>query len=394
MAKGKPEGSSEDIRISFNEDPRNNAKIKVIGVGGGGGNAVNRMINAKVEGVEFLVANTDLQALQMSQASVKIQLGIKLTSGLGAGANPEVGRKAALEDSDKIIEALEGADMVFVTTGLSGGTGTGAAPIIASLASEMGALTVAVVTKPFAFEGKRRLAQADHGLNELIESVDTTIVIPNEKLLAVAQNAGFFESFRVADDILRQAVQGISDIITIPGIINRDFADVKAIMAGMGFAVMGTATAKGERRAVQAAQAAIASPLLEAGAIDGARGILINITGSSSVKLAEVNESLTIIQSAAHEDANIIFGAVHDEKMKDEVKITVIATGFKSMPQRTHAAVNTAAAIANTRTPSAFVPATPPRPQPTYQAAAPAVPAARHEAPTLETVKSSVKGNY
>ena len=336
MAKGKAEGTSEDIRISFNDDPRNNAKIKVIGIGGGGGNAVNRMINAKVEGVEFVVANTDLQALQMSQASVKIQLGVKLTSGLGAGANPEVGRKAALEDANQIIEALEGADMVFVTAGLGGGTGTGAAPIIASLASEMGALTVAVVTKPFGFEGKRRLAQADRGLAELIESVDTTIVIPNEKLLAVAQNAGFFESFRVADDILRQAVQGISDIITIPGIINRDCADVKTIMAGMGYAVMGTATGRGERRAVEAAQAAIASPLLEAGAIDGARGILINITGSSTLKLSEVNEASTIIQNAAHEDANIIFGAVLDEKMKDDVKITVIATGFKSeqMPRR------------------------------------------------------------
>jgi len=330
MAKGNVESTGEDIRISFNEDPRNNAKIKVIGVGGGGGNAVNRMINAKVEGVEFLVANTDLQALQMSQASVKIQLGVKLTSGLGAGANPEVGRKAALEDAHQIIEALEGADMVFVTAGLGGGTGTGAAPIIASLASEMGALTVAVVTKPFIFEGKRRLAQADRGLAELIDSVDTTIVIPNEKLLAVAQNAGFFESFRVADDILRQAVQGISDIITIPGIINRDFADVKTIMQGMGYAVMGTANGRGERRAIEAARAAIASPLLEAGAIDGARGILINITGSSSLKLAEVNEASMIIQGAAHEDANIIFGAVLDEKMKDDVKITVIATGFKS----------------------------------------------------------------
>jgi cell division protein FtsZ len=385
---------NNDVRIQYHEEPRNRAKIKVIGVGGGGNNAVNRMINARVEGVEFVVANTDLQALQMSQAPVKIQLGVKLTNGLGAGANPEVGKKAALEDTDKIIEALEGADMVFVTAGLGGGTGTGAAPVIASLASEMGALTVAVVTKPFPFEGKRRFQQAERGLAELLESVDTMIAIPNERLLAVAQNAGFFESFRIADDILRQGVQGISDIITIPGIINRDFADVKAIMAGMGYAVMGTATAKGERRAVEAAQAAIASPLLEAGAIDGARGILINVTGSSSVKLSEVNESLTIIQSAAHEDANIIFGAVHDEKMKDEVKITVIATGFKSMPQRSHAAVGAGASIANTRTPSAFVPATPPRPHPTYQAAAPPAPAPRHEAPSLETVKSSVKGNY
>jgi cell division protein FtsZ len=319
----------DDIRISFNEENRNDARIKVIGVGGGGGNAVNRMIDAGMEGIEFVVANTDLQALRMSRAPMKIQLGVKLTNGLGAGANPEVGRKAALEDSDKIIEALEGADMVFVTTGLGGGTGTGAAPIIASLASEMGALTVAVVTKPFAFEGKRRMQQAERGVSELMESVDTTIVIPNEKLLAVAQDAGFFESFRVADDILRQGVQGISDIITIPGIINRDFADVKAIMAGMGYAVMGTATANGSRRAIEAAQKAIASPLLEAGAIDGARGILINITGSASLKLAEVQEACTIIQSAADEDANIIFGAVLDDKMKDAVKITVIATGFK-----------------------------------------------------------------
>jgi len=254
---------------------------------------------------------------------------VKLTTGLGAGANPEVGRKAALEDSEKIIEALEGADMVFVTAGLGGGTGTGAAPIIASLASEMGALTVAVVTKPFNFEGKRRMTQAERGLSDLIDSVDTTIVIPNEKLLAVAQDAGFFESFRVADDILRQGVQGISDIITIPGIINRDFADVKTIMQGMGYAVMGTATASGSRRAIEAAQRAISSPLLEAGAIDGARGILINITGSASLKLTEVNEASTIIQGAAHEDANIIFGAVLDEKMKDSVKITVIATGFR-----------------------------------------------------------------
>ncbi|HLV88795.1 MAG TPA: cell division protein FtsZ [Candidatus Sulfotelmatobacter sp.] len=323
--------SKEAIRISFNEEPKNDAKIKVIGVGGGGGNAVNRMIDAGVEGIEFIVANTDLQALRMSHAPVKLQLGVKLTNGLGAGANPEVGRKAALEDSDKIIEALEGADMVFVTTGLGGGTGTGAAPIIASLASEMGALTVAVVTKPFSFEGKRRMQQAERGISELMESVDTTIVIPNEKLLAVAEDAGFFESFRIADDILRQGVQGISDIITIPGIINRDFADVKTIMSGMGYAVMGTAAASGAKRTIEAAQRAIASPLLEAGAIDGARGILINITGSASLKLAEVQQACSIIQGAAHEDANIIFGAVLDEKMKDAVKITVIATGFRDV---------------------------------------------------------------
>jgi cell division protein FtsZ len=320
---------SDEIRIQYNDDVARGAKIKVIGVGGGGGNAVNRMIAAKLEGVEFIVANTDVQALQLSQAPVKLQLGVKLTSGLGAGANPDVGRRAALEDSEKIIEALEGADMVFVTAGLGGGTGTGAAPVIASLASEMGALTVAVVTRPFSFEGKRRMQQAERGMEELLEGVDTMIVIPNEKLLAVAKDAGFFESFRVADDVLLQGVQGISDIITIPGIINRDFADVKTTMAGMGYAVMGTAIRSGDNRAIAAAQAAMASPLLEAGAIDGARGILINISGSSSLRLSEVNIASTLIQNAAHEDANIIFGAVLDETMGDQVKITVIATGFK-----------------------------------------------------------------
>lgn len=322
-------GQDDPIRIRYHEEMPRGARIKVIGVGGGGNNAVNRMIAAGVEGVEFIAANTDVQALESSNASVKLQLGVKLTSGLGAGANPDVGRRAALEDSDKIIEALEGADMVFVTAGLGGGTGTGAAPVIASLASEMGALTVAVVTRPFGFEGKRRMVQAERGMQELLESVDTLIVIPNEKLLAVAKDAGFFESFRIADDVLRQGVQGISDIITIPGVINRDFADVKTTMAGMGYAVMGTAIRSGANRAVDAAVAAMASPLLEAGAIDGARGILINITGSSSLKLNEVNEASTIIQNAAHEDANIIFGAVLDERMGDEVKITVIATGFK-----------------------------------------------------------------
>jgi cell division protein FtsZ len=324
-----------EMRIQYHEEPLRGACIKVIGVGGGGGNAVNRMIQAHMAGVQFIAANTDVQALKLSQASVKLQLGVRLTSGLGAGSNPDVGRKAALEDSEKIIEALEGADMVFVTAGLGGGTGTGAAPVIASLASEMGILTVAVVTRPFAFEGKRRLQQAERGLTELIESVDTMIVIPNEKLLAVAKDAGFFESFLIADDVLRQGVQGISDIITIPGIINRDFADVKTTMAGMGHAVMGMAIGSGTNRAVEAAQAAMGSPLLEAGAIDGARGILINITGSSSLKLSEVNQASSLIQSAAHEDANIIFGAVLDEKMGDQVKITVIATGFRDqMPER------------------------------------------------------------
>jgi cell division protein FtsZ len=329
--------ADDDLRIHYHDEMPRGARIKVIGVGGGGNNAVNRMIAAHVEGVEFIAANTDVQALQVSNAAVKLQLGVKLTSGLGAGANPDVGRRAALEDSDKIIEALEGADMVFVTAGLGGGTGTGAAPVIASLASEMGALTVAVVTRPFAFEGKRRMMQAERGMQELLESVDTVIVIPNEKLLAVAKDAGFFESFRIADDVLRQGVQGISDIITIPGVINRDFADVKTTMAGMGYAVMGTSQRSGGNRAAEAAMAAMASPLLEAGAIDGARGILINITGSSSLRLSEVNEASSIIQSAAHEDANIIFGAVLDESMGDEVKITVIATGFKQgeeVPER------------------------------------------------------------
>jgi cell division protein FtsZ len=360
--------SDSKIRISFNEEPRNDAKIKVIGVGGGGGNAVNRMIDAGVEGIEFVAANTDLQALRMSRAPVKLQLGVKLTNGLGAGANPEVGRKAALEDSDKIIEALEGADMVFVTTGLGGGTGTGAAPIIASLACEMGALTVAVVTKPFSFEGKRRMAQAERGIAELMESVDTTIVIPNEKLLAVAENAGFFESFRIADDILRQGVQGISDIITIPGIINRDFADVKTIMARMGYAVMGTATASGQNRATDAAKRSIASPLLEAGAIDGARGILINITGSASLKLAEVQQACSIIQEAAHEDANIIFGAVMDEKMKDSVKITVIATGFREVPSSRHAQHDARNSFAASHDDAMDFPEPQPMPEPMHDA--------------------------
>jgi cell division protein FtsZ len=326
----------DSLRIHYSDETRRSARIKVIGVGGGGNNAINRMIAANVEGVEFIAANTDVQALEMSNAPIKLQLGVKLTSGLGAGANPDIGRRAALEDSDKIIEALEGADLVFVTAGLGGGTGTGAAPVIASLASEMGALTIAVVTRPFAFEGKRRAMQAEHGLQELLESVDTLIVIPNEKLLVTAKDAGFFESFRIADDILRQGVQGISDIITIPGIINRDFADVKATMAGMGYSVMGTAIRSGPGRAREAAMAAMASPLLEAGAIDGARGILINISGSSSLKLSEVNEASSLIQEAAHEDANIIFGAVLDESMGDDVKFTVIATGFRNdaMPAR------------------------------------------------------------
>ena len=318
------------IRFSMAEDEPSAARIKVIGVGGGGGNAVNRMIDAHLDGVDFIVANTDIQALRLSQAPVKIQLGAKLTGGRGAGSDPEIGRRAALEDTDKILEVLDGADMVFVTSGLGGGTGTGAAPVIASLANELGALTVAVVTKPFLFEGKRRMGQAEQGLRDLAEAVDTVITIPNDRLLLVAQSAPFMESFRIADDILRQAVQGISDIITIPGIINRDFADIRTIMAGMGYAIMGTATGTGPNRAVEAARAAISSPLLENTSIDGARGILINISGSSNLLLSEVNEASSVIQAAAHEDANIIFGAVLNEAMGDQVKITVIATGFRA----------------------------------------------------------------
>ncbi|HYL85948.1 MAG TPA: cell division protein FtsZ [Candidatus Angelobacter sp.] len=322
-------GKDAGIRMSFSEELQP-AKIKVIGVGGGGCNAVNRMIRAKLEGVEFIAANTDLQALKLSQAPVKLQLGAKLTKGLGAGANPEVGRKAALEDTEKIIEALEGSDMIFITSGLGGGTGSGAAPVVASLASELGALSVAVVTKPFAFEGKRRMLQAEQALQELIGAVDTVIVIPNERLMdTVERGTSFFDAFRIADDILRQAVQGISDIITVPGIINRDFADVKTIMHGQGYAVMGTAVATGTNRAVDAANRAISSPLLEDNSIQGAQGILINISGSSSLSLHEVHEASSVIQKAAHENANIIFGAVQDDSIKDAVKITVIAAGFK-----------------------------------------------------------------
>src|SRR5712672_720937 len=317
------------IRMSFSEELQT-AKIKVIGVGGGGCDTVTRMIRAKVEGVDFITANTDLQALKFSQAPVKLQLGGERTKGLGAGANPEVGRKAALEDTEKIIEALEGSDMIFITAGLGEGTGSGAAPVVASLASELGALSVAVVTKPFAFEGKRRMLQAEQALQELINAVDTVIVIPNERLMeTVERGTSFFDAFRIADDILRQAVQGISDIITVPGIINRDFADVKAIMHGQGYAVMGTAVATGASRATDAAMRAISSPLLEDNSIQGAQGILINISGSNSLTLHEVHEASSVIQKAAHENANIIFGAVQDDNMKDSLKITVIAAGFK-----------------------------------------------------------------
>lgn len=322
------------LKIFIDDEPSlTSAKIKVIGVGGGGGNAVNRMIEAGINGVEFIVANTDLQALKRSRAPVKIQLGSRLTKGLGAGANPRIGREAALEDTDKIIEVLEGADMVFVTTGLGGGTGTGSAPIIASLATELSALTVAVVTKPFHFEGRRRMQQAEQGLREIQECVDTVVAIPNERLLhTVDRSASLADSFRVADDVLRQAIQGISDLITVPGLINLDFADIKTIMSGMGTALMGVGCASGENRAIEATQQAICSSLLEEATIQGARGVLINITGGPDLTLYEINIASTIIRESASEDANIIFGAVIDENIRDEMKITVIATGFERAP--------------------------------------------------------------
>lgn len=316
------------LNIGFEEEQLT-AKIKVVGVGGGGGNAVNRMIQAGIKGVEFLVANTDVQAMRTSLAPTKLQIGGKLTKGLGAGANPEIGKQAALEDTDRILEALSGADMIFITTGMGGGTGTGAAPIIASLAAELGSLTVAVVTKPFAFEGKRRRVQAEQGIRALRDTVDTLITIPNERLLNFVERAtSLGEAFKIADDILRQAVQGISDLITVPGEINLDFADVRTIMHGMGMALMGTGVSTGEHRAVEAAQRAISSPLLEEASIEGAKGVLINVTGGSDMTLFEVHEAASIIQEAADEEANIIFGTVIDPRMKDEVKVTVIATGF------------------------------------------------------------------
>jgi cell division protein FtsZ len=317
------------LRLTLADEVRAGARIKVVGVGGGGGNAVNRMVRAGLDGVEFIVANTDLQALQANSAPVKIQIGAKLTKGLGAGADPNIGRQAALEDTQTLIEALDGADMVFVTTGLGGGTGTGAAPVIASLATELGALTIAVVTKPFRFEGKRRATQAERGLDELRDSVDTVITIPNDRLLAtIAPTTPLSESFSAADDVLRQAIQGISDLILVPGLINLDFADVKAIMSGMGVAVMGTGVADGPERAVEAARRAVSSPLLEDASIEGARGVIINITGGPNMSIGEVNDASQIVHEAAHEDANIIFGAVVDPSLDSHMKITVIATGF------------------------------------------------------------------
>jgi len=319
------------LKFVIQEEAAPKTRIRVFGVGGGGCNAVARMLNEGLAGVEFCVLNTDVQALAASPVPNQLAIGSKITHGLGAGSDPSVGRQAALEDTERIIDLLEGADMVFVTAGLGGGTGTGAAPVVASLAKELGALTVAVVTKPFAFEGPKRRKQAEEGLAELASVVDTVITIPNDQLLSlVPKGTSFFESFRIADDVLHQAVQGISDIITTPGLINRDFSDIRTIMLGMGYAMMGTASAAGENAAVIAAGKAISCPLLDAGGVRGARGILINITGSSNLGLHEVNEACSLIRGAAeNEDVQINFGVVLNEDLADEVKITVIATGFE-----------------------------------------------------------------
>jgi cell division protein FtsZ len=311
------------------------AKIKVIGIGGGGGNAVNTMIAYNLQGVDFITANTDTQALGASSSPVKIQLGAEVTKGLGAGANPDVGKRAAMEAKELLRQHMEGADMVFITAGLGGGTGTGGAPIVAELAKELGTLTVAVVTKPFQFEGKRRNIQADEGVTELRRIVDTLIVVPNQRLLSLGgRNLSLLEAFKKADDILYHAVKGISDLIIIPGLINLDFADVKNIMSEMGLALMGTGSASGENRAIEAAQKAISSPLLEDNTIQGAHGILLNITGGPDMTLHEINEASSLIQKEAHEDANIIFGTVIDKNMSDEIRITVIATGFEDVGKK------------------------------------------------------------
>ncbi|HEY7364950.1 MAG TPA: cell division protein FtsZ [Methylomirabilota bacterium] len=305
------------------------AKIKVIGLGGGGSNAVSRMIASQFTGVDFIVANTDSQALRASPAPIKLHLGAKLTQGLGAGSNPQIGRDAALEDPEQITRLLEGADMVFITAGLGGGTGTGAAPVVASLAKDLGILTVAVVTKPFHFEGRRRMLQAEAGQDELRAVVDTLITIPNQRLLSVVERGtALMDAFRVADSVLHQAVQGISDLILVPGLINLDFADVRTIMSGMGMAMMGTGVGRGEHRALDAAHKAVASPLLDDSSIDGAKGVLINFTGGPDLSLHEVEEAARIVQEAANDEANIIFGAVIDQNLADEVRMTVIATGF------------------------------------------------------------------
>jgi len=328
LGEGDTMIDTEGPCILLDEQPAP-ARIKVFGIGGGGCNSVNRMIEVGLNGIEFIAANTDAQALDNSQAAIKLQLGLEATRGLGAGANPEVGRQAALEADRRIFDLLDGSDMVFITAGMGGGTGTGAAPIIAQMAQEVGALTVAVVTKPFGFEGKRRSQQAEQGIIELAKNVDTLIIIPNDRLLKfVERNTAFTEAMAIADDVLRQAVQGIADIITVPGLINRDFADVRTVMKDMGHAIMGIGTSSGEHRAVEAAQQAIASPLLEETSIEGARGLLINITGGADITLSEINDASDIITQGIDADAHVLFGAVIDESLGDSLQVTVIATGF------------------------------------------------------------------
>ena len=333
----------DDMRLSLDAAADPGARIKVIGVGGGGGNAVEQMVGAGIMGVEFIVANTDTQALARSTAPVRLQIGAKLTKGLGAGADPNMGRRAALEDTGELIGALDGADMVFVTAGLGGGTGTGAAPVIANLATELGALTVAVVTKPFAFEGKQRALQAARGLEELRKCVDTVITIPNERVLSmVDRKTSLTQAFATVDEVLLQAIQGISDLVLVPGLINLDFADVSTIMSRMGLAIMGTGVGRGETRAIDAATRAISSPLLEDVSVDGARGVLVNVTGGHDISMIEVSEAASVVQQAADEDANIIFGAVVDPQMEGEIKITVIATGFTDAAEESEEVSRTA----------------------------------------------------
>lgn len=365
--------------LEFDMDTEQFAQIKVVGVGGGGNNAVNRMIEASLKGVQFIAINTDKQALYNSKAEYKIQIGEKLTRGLGAGANPEIGSKAAEESRDDVYQALQGADMVFVTAGMGGGTGTGAAPIVAQIAKEMGILTVGVVTKPFTFEGRRRMLHADKGIEELRKRVDTLVTIPNDRLLQVVEKrTSIVDAFKIADDVLRQGVQGISDLIAIPGLVNLDFADVKTIMHERGLAHMGVGRAGGENRAVEAAKQAIHSPLLET-TINGAKGVLLNITGGPSLGLYEINEAAAIVQEAADMEANIIFGAVIDESLKDEIRITVIATGFEE--------------------PEHVVVAPTPTPQPQVQTPTPVVsvteePVASVEEPVKEVVEPTEQTEY
>jgi cell division protein FtsZ len=381
---------TDDLKYLLEDEAQLGTRIKVVGVGGGGSNAVARMLQEGLAGIEFYILNTDKQALAASPVGNKLGIGKKLTSGLGAGADPSVGRQAALEDTENIIEILEGADMVFVTAGLGGGTGTGAAPVVASLAKELGALTVAVVTKPFAFEGPRRMKQAERGLAELAGSCDTLISIPNEKLLKLApKGTSFFESFRLADDVLRQAVQGMADIITTPGLINRDFSDIRTIMAGMGYAMMGTASGSGENALVEAARQAIDSPLMEEGGVLGARGVLINITASSQIGIHDVNDACNLIRAATdNDDVQINFGVVMDESMGDRVKITVIATGFQrdSLPEIDRRNPHFPFTMATTPAPLHSEPVEPaPEPEIVVQAAAPHEPEEQGPADDYDT---------